>query len=289
MANSSVFSTYLITPQELSSALAASKDTSNSPRVIPVSAAWFLPNDARKGIESFEKKHIPGSIFFDLDACADTSSSLPHMLPTANYFASFVGDLGIAPEDVVVVYDTEELGIFSAPRVAWTFQIFGHRQVHVLNNFRLWVQLGLPTESGLPEKRAAVPYAVPSKDERRVIDFSELRKRITDGQQAGGSNLQVLDARGYDRWSGQSPEIRPGVASGHMPFSINVPITDVLDPGTKVILPASRLQELLQAKGVNGEKDLVTSCGSGVTAAILELTLQEVGYGTPRVYDGSWT
>ena len=155
------FSSYLITPDELHTALQTQSPTEPAPtkpstptstsksqsRILPLSAAWFLPNDSqsRTGRSSFRARHIPGSLFFDLDLISDTTSPYPHMLPTSGrHFARAMRNLGIRRTDTVVVYDTAELGIFSAPRVAWTFRVFGHPRVHVLNNFRIWVERGLP-------------------------------------------------------------------------------------------------------------------------------------------------
>lgn len=148
-------STSLVTPAELHAALKKNVPTkiSTSPRVIPLCAAWFLPNDlqGRTGIESFKNSRVPTARFFDLDAVKDHDSPYPHMLPTSEGFAEAMRALGIRRDDEIVVYDTEELGIFSAPRVSWTLRVFGHPKVHLLNNFKTWVKEGYPTESGEPQ------------------------------------------------------------------------------------------------------------------------------------------
>ena len=132
---------YIVTPKELSEALQknVTSKLSTSPRVIPLCGAWFLPNDpeGRTGRKVFEQRRIPSARFFDLDAVKDHDSPYPHMLPTAEVFAEAMGELGIKRDDTLVVYDTHELGLFSAPRVAWTLRVFGHPQVHILNNFRV--------------------------------------------------------------------------------------------------------------------------------------------------------
>ncbi|KAJ2971306.1 hypothetical protein NQ176_g7759 [Zarea fungicola] len=144
------FSSYLVTPKELHEALQKNPPSSISTdsRVIPLCASWFLPNAERTGIEVFREQRIPKARFFDIDKAIDKRSPYPHMLPNAKGFAGAMSELGIRKEDVVVVYDSKELGIFSAPRVGWTLKIFGHENVHILNNFKLWVDEGYPTESG---------------------------------------------------------------------------------------------------------------------------------------------
>jgi Rhodanese-related sulfurtransferase len=289
------FSSYLVTPQELSDALKKSPQSPNSsePRVIPLCASWFLPNDpkGRTGIQVFTEKRIPKARFFDLDKVIDKHSPYPHMLPTPKHFAEAMSELGIRYEDIVVVYDSAELGIFSAPRVAWTMRVFGHPKVHILNNFRLWVEQGLPTESGNVWTVECGTYPIPEMDEDRVASFEEV-KEIAEKLKEGAKDVQILDARSYGRWSGQAPEPRPGLSSGHMPGSINVPFDAVLDPETKAFLPPEQIREVFKSKGVDPEKPIISSCGTGVTACVLETALRVSEYGSPenrKVYDGSWT
>ena len=201
------FDSYIVTPKELSRALTKNVPTkiSTAPRVIPLCAAWFLPNDphGRTGKDVFEKKRIPSARFFDLEAIKDHDSPYPHMLPTTVVFAEAMKKLGIRRDDLIVVYDTEELGIFSAPRVGWTLKVFGHPAVHVLNNFRLWVKQGYTTESG--EVAAIVEegshYPVPSIDPGKVVDFAEMREIAKDHNKEGRDEVQVLDARPKGRWA----------------------------------------------------------------------------------------
>ncbi|CRK32881.1 hypothetical protein BN1723_018505, partial [Verticillium longisporum] len=169
------FSSYLVTPKELHEALQKNPPTkiSTDPRVVPVCASWFLPNDGRTGIDTFREQRIPKAKFFDLDKVIDRNSPYPHMLPSGKDFAATMSELGIRKDDTVVVYDTKELGIFSAPRVGWTFKIFGHPKVHVLNNFKQWVEEGLPTESGELYSVECCTYQIPSLDESKVAEFEE--------------------------------------------------------------------------------------------------------------------
>ena len=292
------FSSYIVTPKELSEALRKNVPTkiSTAPRVIPLCAAWFLPNDpqSRTGKDVFKKKRIPSARFFDLDEVKDHDSPYPHMLPTAEGFAEAMKNIGIRRDDEIVVYDTEELGIFSAPRVAWTFKVFGHPTVHVLNNFRLWVQQGFPTESG--DVAAIVEegsqYPVPILDSGRVVKFGEMKEIAKDHNKEGREEVTVLDARPKGRWAGTEPEPRPGLSSGHIPGSINIPHSELLDPKTGALLPRDRLREIFKSKGVDPEKPIISSCGTGVTAAVIDAALGEAdssGDINRRLYDGSWT
>jgi thiosulfate/3-mercaptopyruvate sulfurtransferase len=288
------FSSYLITPNELHEALKknAPSKISTLPRTIPLCASWFLPNDGRNGLDTFRAKRIPHARFFDLDKVIDRHSPYPHMLPSASDFASAMSALGIRKDDTVVVYDTYELGIFSAPRVSWTLKVFGHDQVHVLNNFKLWVDEGYPTESGEFYSVDTCPYPIPKFYVSKVVDFNTVKEVAIDHNKEGAEGVQVLDARPYGRWTGKDPEPRPGLSSGHIPGSISVPFAELLDPNTKAFLPAAELRKVFEGKGIDPSRLVINSCGTGVTAAIIDAALTETGYGDEknrRLYDGSWT
>lgn len=289
---------YIVTPKELAHALEKNVPTkiSTAPRVIPLCAAWFLPNDpqGRTGKQVFKQQRIPSAKFFDLDAVKDNDSPYPHMLPTAEGFAKAMEELGIRKDDEIVVYDTQELGIYSAPRVGWTFNVFGHPAVHLLNNFRLWVEQGYPTETGeLPEIPAEkTHYPVPNVDPVKVVKFAEMKNIAKDYNKEGAEGIQILDARPKGRWAGTSPEPRPSLSSGHIPSSINVPHSELLDPRTKALLSGPELEEIFQSKGIDRVKPIISSCGTGVTAAVVDTALKEANYGQDqdrRLYDGSWT
>ncbi|KAI0126641.1 Rhodanese-like domain-containing protein [Xylariales sp. AK1849] len=288
-------SSYLVTPKELAEALKKSSPSpvSPEPRVVPLCASWFLPNDERKGIDVFREKRIPKAKFFDLDKVKDKHSPYPHMLPSAKEFAAAMSELGIRKDDTVVVYDSKEMGIFSAPRVGWTLKVFGHPKVHILNNFKLWVEEGHPTESGELYSVECSAYPIPkSRPDDEVASYEDLREIAMDHNKEGSEGVQILDARGPGRFSGTAPEPREGLSSGHMPGAINIPFDAVLDPKTKAFLPKDQLKKLFEEKGVDPEKPVVSSCGTGVTAVVIETALEEAGYGCPekrRVYDGSWT
>lgn len=294
-AQSTSLKSYLVSPSELNESLKqnAPNSMSTAPKTIPVSANWFLPNDpqGRDGFEVFKKAHIAKSRFFNLDKISDTSSPYPHMLPSPKVFKEAMSNLGINKEDTVVVYDTAELGIFSAPRVAWTFKVFGHEAVHILNNFRLWVEQGYPTEAGEQRQFERTDYPMPKLDEAHVISYEEVRDIAMDHNKEGREEVQILDARPGARFKGTEPEPRPGLPSGHIPNSISIPFPELLDPKTKTLLPPDALRNVFESKGVDPKHRIISSCGTGVTAAIVETALAEGGYneGRRQLYDGSWT
>lgn len=290
------FSSYMVTPKELNEALKknARSKISTAPRTIPICAAWFMPNDlqGRTGIECFKNKRIPMARFFDIDEVKDHDSPYPHMLPTCETFAQAMEKMGIRRDDALVVYDTEELGLFSAPRVGWTLRVYGHPNVHVLNNFRLWCQEGLSTESGEPEIPEPSKYPVPSYQTDMVVKFAEMKTIGYDYGKEGAEEIQILDARSKGRWEGTEPEPRPGLRSGHMPGSTSMPFQDLLHPETKALLPSKELKQIFLSKQLDPTKPIIVSCGTGVTAAVVEAALQQASFGKPddrRLYDGSWT
>ena len=289
---------YIVTPKQLSDALTKNILTkiSTSPRIIPLCAAWFLPNDpkGRTGQQVFREKRIPSARFFDIDAVKDPESPYPHMLPTVEGFAQAMQDIGIRKDDEIVVYDTHELGLFSAPRAGWTLKVFGHPNVHVLNNFRLWVDQGYPTESGdtavATEEKSH--YPTPDIDPGKVVRFSEMKEIAKDFGKEGSEGIQILDARTRGRWAGIEPEPRPGLPSGHIPGSTSMPMADLLDPESKTLLPGDKLREIFVNKGLDPSKAIISCCGTGVTAAVIDAALSEADFGEPtdrRLYDGSWT
>ncbi|MCJ1292416.1 hypothetical protein MMC34_003966 [Xylographa carneopallida] len=272
------------------------KKSPSTSRIVPLCAAWFLPNDpqARTGRKVFAQQRIPGARFLDIDAVKDGDSPYPHMLPTAERFAQAMSELGLKRDDNLIVYDTYELGIFSAPRVAWMLQVFGHPKFHILNNFRLWVDQGYPTDTGEPlsDTQESTNYPVPTFDADRVIAFRGVRDIVKEQGRKGSEGVQIIDARSAGRFSGSEPEPRPGLSSGHMPGSINLPLQEILDAKTKAFLPQEELQKVFQRKGLDPDKPIVTTCGTGVMAAALDTALQAAQFGARvdrRVYDGSWT
>ncbi|KAL7274766.1 hypothetical protein RUND412_002320 [Rhizina undulata] len=286
---SRLLSTYIVSPRDLHSALATNPpSTSTSPRIIPVSAEWFLPNDPHTGESEFRKLRIPTARFFDLDKIKDEDSPYPHMLPTKATFSKAIGKLGIRREDTVVVYDSPALGIFSAPRAAWTFKVFGHEKVHLLNNFKAWVEEGLPVESGEAPEVKEVEYVAEEPDLGLVVGFEEM----VDVARGPKDKVQILDARPKGRFLGVNPEPREGLSSGHVPGAISVAFSELVDPVTKKLRSGPELREILLEKGVDPSEDVEKKlmCGTGVTAVVIDaaLELAEIS-GKRRVYDGSWT
>ncbi|KAF2224493.1 Rhodanese-like domain-containing protein [Elsinoe ampelina] len=286
--STSPLQTYLVSPSTAHSALRSSPST-----LIPISAAWFLPTSPQTGRNSFLASHIPSSRFFDLDAISDPTSPYPHMLPTAADFSAHISALGIANTDHLLIYDAAESGLFSAPRVAWTFRVFGHKGgVHVLNNFKTWVEEGLPTEGGEEAVFERKMYEATGPEKGMVADFEKVRdiarKNFWEGQDA--ANALVVDARSKGRWAGTDPEPRKGLSSGHVPGSLSLPFTEVLDEKGRM-KGREELRTLFEGKGIKGDREIVTSCGTGVTASVVEAALREAGLaeGKRRVYDGSWT
>ena len=204
---SSALTSYLVTPQQAHEALSSSTDKH---RVVPVSGAWLMPGAQVSGKELFERRRIPGSRFFDVDEIKDKRSKFPHMLPSPVRFAVAMSKLGIRRDDTVIVYDTAEIGLFSAPRVAWTFRVFGHPKVHILNNFALWWQERRPTEEGKPqEKPEETTYDTPELIGDKVAEYEEVKRLV----QARSHDVQILDARSPERFAGTMQEPRNGEAS----------------------------------------------------------------------------
>ena len=245
-----------------------------------VDGSWHLPSLKRDARREFAEAHIPGAVFFDIDAIADTSVSLPHMLPSPETFGAAVGRLGIGDGDRIVAYDTKG-GVLSAARVWWTFRVFGHEQVAVLDGgIRKWRAEGRPLESGTPAPppRRFTARPVPAL----VRGLPEMRDNLASRHE------QVLDARSRGRFAGTEPEPRPGLRGGHIPGSLNLPYEELYAPdGT--LLPPAALRELFRRAGLDLDRPVVTSCGSGVTAAVLALGLSLLGRRDVAVYDGSWS
>ena len=224
----------------------------------------------------YEERHIPGAIFFDIDELSDHGTSLPHMLPSAEEFSRKMSAMGVGDSMNIVVYEQE--GVFSAPRARWMLRTFGAQKVWLLDGgLRAWMEAGLPTEPG-QEQRAPARFEA-KLDRSAVRDFSQMQKRIAEGG-------QILDARSSGRFYGTLPEPRAGISSGHMPGATSVPFTELADNGR--LKPAEKLREVFAAKGVDLRKPITTTCGSGVTAAVIALGLEIAGAESVSLYDGSW-
>lgn len=250
----------------------------NDPDIVVVDASWYMPATGRKGHADYLESHIPGAIFFGIDDIADKKTDLPHMLPRPEEFAAAIGALGIGNDDTIVVYD--EAGLFSAPRVWWTFSAMGAKDIRVLDGGGLkWRAEGRPTESG--QTMRTPKLFQPRFRPELVEDFESMLGFTSSGRKT------IIDARPADRFHGRAPEPRAGLASGHIPTSLNVPVGSLSVDGH--MRPANELNAIFAEAGVDLTKPIVTSCGSGITASTLALALQIAGAGDVAVYDGSWT
>ncbi len=252
-----------------------------APGIAVVDASWHMPDANRSGAEEFRVRHIPGAVFFDIDAIADTSTDLPHMLPDPVAFSSAMRRLGIGDGMSIVVYDSH--GLFSAPRVWWTFRAFGKRDVFVLDG-------GLP--KWLAEGRATAEGGVLAQPRHFTCRLDHAWVAARDDVKAASARAgetgapQIVDARSAGRFRGEEAEPRAGVRSGRIPGSFNLHWEALLSDGR--LKPPHELEAAFENAGVDIARPVLTTCGSGVTAAILSLALATLGREPAPVYDGSW-
>ncbi|WP_312164454.1 3-mercaptopyruvate sulfurtransferase [Phenylobacterium sp.] len=250
-----------------------------SPDVRVVDGSWHMPAEARNGREEHLQRHVSGAVFFDIDHVADHDTDLPHMLPTPQAFAEAAGALGLARDAQIVVYDVH--GIRSAARVWWTLRAMGYDKVHVLDGgLRKWLAEGRPVEAG--EVRPQPVAVEPRFDPGLVRSAADVREILASGA------ARMLDARAAARFTGEAPEPRAGLRSGHMPGAANLPWEQVI-AADGTLRPADELKATFEAAGVDLARPIVTTCGSGVTASVLALALARLGLDRTAVYDGSWT
>jgi thiosulfate/3-mercaptopyruvate sulfurtransferase len=251
-------------------------DHLDAPDIVVVDGSYYLPTMKRNAREEYLAAHIPGAVFFDIEEISDHSTDLPHMLPRPEAFASAMRGLGIGDGQTIVVYDG--LGLYGAARVWWTFRVFGAKDVFVLDGgFPKWKQEGRPIDFG--EVKRLPRHFTARIDHAAVAGLADVQRAL-----AGGA--QVVDARSAERFRGQAPEPRPNLRSGRMPGSLNVPYQGLVEDGR--LAPPERLAAAFAAGGVDTDKPIITSCGSGVTAAILTFALDALGKEQVSLYDGSW-
>jgi len=243
-----------------------------------VDGSWRMPGNPPAHID-FEQRRIPGAVFFDLDAIADQSTGLPHMLPSPKEFAASVGAAGIRRRDRVVVYD--DAGLFSAARVWWTFRAMGHDLVCVLDGgLPKWTREGHALATG-PHRPAAADYEI-----EQIMPLARTADDVRDMLETRSG--VVLDARPAPRFAGVADEPRPGLRSGHMPGAMNLPHAAMLAASGE-LLPVAELARLFRDLDVHTDTEIITTCGSGVTAAVLSLALERLGHRRHGLYDGSWS
>ncbi len=256
--------------------------------VVVLDASWYLPASGRDPEAEFRRGHIPGAMRFDLDAASDPDAALPHMAPSAEHFAELCERLGVSRTDRVICYDTSGVNL-SAARAWWLFRLFGHPQVAVLDGgFAAWARETRPLQVG-PGRRAPTGYQGATLDARLVRDMHAIERIV-----AGTAPAQIVDCRSPERFRGEAPEPRAGLARGHIPGSGNIPYTELTVSGDGRMHTADVLEAVLRASGVDASQPIVASCGSGVSACVLALAIEVMraagkDVGPPvAIYDGSW-
>ena len=253
-----------------------------TPDVRIIDATYFLPGAKRDAKAEFAAEHIPGAVFFDIDDICDSGSDLSHMLPDAETFSVKVSALGVADTDKIVVYDTNGGGM-AAARVWWKFRVFGHDDVCILNGaMKTWLAEGCPVTDKAPAPHPAA-YAA-TKNDAMVRDIDQMLANVESG------NEQVIDARAKERFEGTAPEPREGARAGHIPGSLNLPFGQFFDKKrNSVMRDAEELTQAIAAAGLDLDRPITASCGSGVTASMLAFGFYLIGKKDVAVYDGSWS
>ena len=247
------------------------------PNLGVIDASWHLPNTGRIGEAEFRLKHIPGAVFFDIETIADQDQGLPHMLPKPEALAKEMTVLGLGDGMRFVVYDAT--GLYAGARVWWTLRAYRVDDVRILvGGLPRWIKEGRPLEAG--DAHSKLRVFTPRLEDKFVASLDEVRAALASG------SAQVVDARPAERFRGVAPEPRPGVRSGRIPGSLNLPFVDIIEHGS--LKSADALKAAFAEHGIDLQKPIITTCGSGVTAAILALAVEEAGGKVEGLYDGSW-
>ena len=250
------------------------------PKVKVIDASFKMPGVLPLPVDDYLAAHIPGAVFFDVDAVSDHSVSLPHMYPDADQFARDVGALGISSDDTVVAYDAG--GWVAAPRAWWMFLSYGHANVKVLDGgLKKWKAEGRAIETGKSSPKPGTFSA--------ALDKSYIRSKAQVVANLDSRKEQLIDARAANRFEGSVPEPRAGIRSGHIPASRNLPYNLLFDAATGAMKPLEELRQAFTGTGLDLDKPIVTTCGSGVSAAVLTLALYRLGVRGSALYDGSWS
>lgn len=256
------------------------QDHLDAPDIVIIDASWHLPTAARDPKAEYLEEHVPGALYFDIDDLSDEASDLPHMLPSPIKFSSRMRKMGIGDGKRIIAYDSA--GLFSAARAWWMFRIFGHEDVAILDGgFPKWLAEERPTEDGPPAPRQERHFSA-RQQSTMVRDKDDILSAINNG------SAQIADARSASRFTGVEKEPRAGLRSGHMPGACNVHYASLLkQDGT--FKAATEIKQSFLDAGIDLDRPVITSCGSGVTAAILSLGLSLIGHDDNALYDGSWT
>ena len=255
-------------------------DHLDAPDIRIVDGSFYLPAQKRNPRSEYESQHIPGAVFFDIDEIADTTSSLPHMLPSPEKFSSRVRKLGLGDGNKIVIYDTTPMT--GAARVWWMFRAMGHKDVSILDGgLPKWMAEGRPVTDDPPLPRDR--HFTARLDNTLVRSIDDVRELINSKRE------QIVDARAAARFRGEAPEPRAGLRSGHMPSALNLPYNDLIDPKAGTMLSGGEIAARIAASGIDPSKKVTASCGSGVTACVVALGLYLIGAPHAAVYDGSWT
>ena len=253
-------------------------DRLGTPGLSVVDASWYLPAMGRDHAQEFAARRIPGAVFFDQDKIVDPDSNLPHALPSAEVFAQKVGELGITDTDTIVVYDGP--GFFSAPRVWWLFRVFGAKNVHLLDGgFDNWEKAGLPVDTAEPKTPSPATFNA-NLDAERVATLADMKRFVETRER------QIADARPAARFTAEVPEPRADMRAGHMPGARSLPVLSLAENGK--LKSVKELRELVEQAGIDLTKPVVTTCGSGVTAAGISFALTALGHNDHKLFDGSW-
>lgn len=248
---------------------------------VAIDATWFMPDSPRDAKQEYIAERLPGARFFDLDG-VKTESPYPHMMPSKGQFEGAISEMGIKPNDFVVVYDKQS--IFSSPRVRWMLEIFGHPHAVMLDNYAEYKRLGGPLESGEPNSVQATDYSQ-EREPGRWLSYEDV-KAIVENQPG---TYHMLDARPNGRFTGEVPEPRPGLASGHVPGAKSLPFSEVVQSGESAFKSDSDLKAKLEELNVLDGKPVIVMCGSGVTACVIKDAIDPFLKEPALVYDGSWS
>ena len=257
------------------------KKNLNNPQIKIIDGTWYMPGSELSGFDVFKEKHIPNAIFIDLEEISDLNSDLPHMMPDEKYFSEKISSLGINNNDNLIIYDI--YGMFSAARIWFMFKAFGHNNVSLLNGgFPAWLDSDGAVSNTINELKNTTYKAKLNK--LLIADYNQVLENLSN------QKYQILDARSPDRFSGISEEPRPGIKSGHIPKSKNLYYNDLINQDTKKFIEKEEIENLIKKSDIDTKKDIICSCGSGVTACILKFAIELVHKNKNiKIYDGSWS